>query len=386
MTRTLTSTLIAIVACVALIAGAAAPAAAAAGGVPADGPGYGAGATDATIATPTIDAAQSDELNCSYPRTFTDAGGSEVQLDEEPREIVTLNPSAAQTLWEIGAEDKVVGVSAYASYLEGADERTNITGASGMTSAEKVVDLDPDLVLAPNTISNDTVDQLRNNDLAVYQFASASSIDAVYDKTERIGELAGACEGATETVEWMQTEIDAVRENVSESDRPSVYFEFFGTTPGAGTFQHDVITTAGGQNVAAEAGLESWAQLSDEKLIQQNPDYLLLLEGSAVPDREAVQSTSAVQNDRIIRVDTNYMQQPAPRVVYAIQEINEQLQQYEGESSENESSENGSGENGSGENESGGDESDGGDSVPGFGVAPAVAALLTVGVLARRRN
>ncbi|GAA0674877.1 PGF-CTERM-anchored ABC transporter substrate-binding protein [Natronoarchaeum mannanilyticum] len=377
MTRTRTAVLVAFVACAALIAGAAAPAAAAAGGPSNGGPGHGAGAADATTATPTIaDAAQSDELNCSYPRTFTDAGGADVQLDEEPQAIVTLNPSAAQTLWEIGAKDKVVGVSAYASYLDGADERTNVTGASGMTSAEKVVDLDPDLVLAPNTISNDTVDQLRNNDLAVYQFASAASIDDVYDKTERIGELAGACEGATETVEWMQTEIDAVQENVSESDRPSVYFEFFGTTPGAGTFQHDVITTAGGENVAAEAGLESWAQLSDEKLIEQNPDYLLLLEGSAVPDREAVQSTSAVQNDRIIRVDTNYMQQPAPRVVYAIQEINEQLQQYEGESSENESSENGSGA----------DESDGGDSVPGFGVAPAVAALLTAGVLARRRN
>jgi len=383
MTRTRTAVLVAFVACAALITGVAAPAAAVAGGPSTHGTGQGAGATDATTATPTIAAAQSDELNCSYPRTFTDAGGAEVQLDEEPQEIVTLNPSAAQTLWEIGAEDKVVGVSAYASYLEGADERTNVTGASGRTSAEKVVDLDPDLVLAPNTISNDTVDQLRNNDLTVYQFASASSIDDVYHKTERIGELAGACEGATDTVEWMQTELDAVRENVSESDRPSVYFEFFGTTPGAGTFQHDVITTAGGQNVAAEAGLEGWAQLSDEKLLQQNPDYLLLLGESAVPDREAVQSSSAVQNDRIIRVDTNNMQQPAPRVVFAIQEINEQLQQSEGDSGAS------SADNESSGNESGGDDSDGsgaGDSVPGFGVAPALAALLTAGVLARRRS
>ncbi|HMB51283.1 MAG TPA: PGF-CTERM-anchored ABC transporter substrate-binding protein [Natronoarchaeum rubrum] len=372
MTRTRTAVLVALVACAALIVGAAAPAAAAAGGAPADDFGQNAEVVDATTATPSIaDAAQDDQLNCSFPRTVTDAGGEEMTIEQEPETIVTLNPSAAQTLWEIGARDKVVGVSQYATYLDGTDNRTIVSNEDGTTSAEKVVNLDPDLVLAPNTVANETVDQLRNNGLTVYQFASASSIDDVYDKTERIGELAGACEGATETVEWMQTEIDAVRENVSESDRPSVYFEFFGTTPGAGTFQHDVITTAGGQNTAAQAGLDGWKQINDEQLIAQDPEFLLVLEGSEVPDREAVQSTSAVQNDRIIEANNNYMQQPAPRVVYAIQEINEQLQQYEGETAENESS---------------GNDGGSGDSVPGFGVVPAVAALLSVGVLARRRN
>jgi iron complex transport system substrate-binding protein len=362
VTRTRTTVFVAFVAVAALLAGAAAPAGA------------------STSATADGVDAQDDQLDCSYPQTFTDAVGNEVQIDEEPQRIVTLNPSAAQTLWEIGGKDKVVGVSTHAMYLEGADEKTDVSADPQSISTETVVDLEPDLVLAPNTIPEETTEELRSNGLTVYRFASASSISDVYDKTERIGELSGECEGAADTVEWMQTEIAAVEEAVDDDERPRVYFEFFGVTPGAGTFQDEVLTTAGGQNVAAEAGVEGWGEISDELLVEQEPQALVLLEGSDVPQREAVQSSSAVQNDRIVRVDTNQMQQPAPRVVYAIQDIHEQLDQYEYEtesSAENES------EDGSDEGEDGSE--DGGDSIPGFGVATAVGALLAAGFLFRRR-
>ncbi|SNZ05228.1 iron complex transport system substrate-binding protein [Natronoarchaeum philippinense] len=365
MTRTRTSVAVAALAIVAMVAGVAAPI----GAAPTAGPdAAGAAASTAPVAD-----LQQNQSNCSFPQTFTDAGGTEVTVENEPQEIVTLNPSAAQTLWEIGGREKVVGVSQYATYLEGAEDRTIVSNEDGTTSTEVVVDLDPDLVLAPNTIPPETVGQLRDNGLTVYQFASATSIEDVYDKTERIGALTGECQGATETVEWMQTEIDAVRENVTESDRPSVYMEFSsGWTTGAGTFQHDVITTAGAQNTAAEAGLEGWGEISDEQLLNQSPEFLLLLGETQVPDRQAVQSTSAVQNDRIIRVDRNYAQQPAPRVVYVVQAINEAVQNYESESA-------------SQNNESdAGNQSDG-DNIPGFGGVAALVALLSVALFARKR-
>jgi hypothetical protein len=77
---------------------------------------------------------------------MTDATGEEITLQERPERVTTTNPSAAQTMWEIGAKEKVVGLTKYAAYLEGAETRTNVSGAEQIVSLERVVALEPDLV------------------------------------------------------------------------------------------------------------------------------------------------------------------------------------------------------------------------------------------------
>lgn len=339
------------------------------------------------------------DTQCEFPATFEDAGGAEVTLAEEPEEVVTLNPSAAQTMWEIGAENKVTGVSQYASYLDGAENRTAISAEDGFTSVETVIDLDPDLVLAPNTIPPETVEQLRSEgDLTVYQFESASSIDDVRDKTRLIGQLVGECEGAEETVSWMDEELSAVEDRI-EGEQPAVYFEFFETTPGQNTFQNDVLTTAGGQNVAAEAGIDGWGQMSQEQLVEQNPEWLVVTEGYPLPEGEGIESSTAMEEDNIVNVTEEHIQQPAPRVVYAVSAINEALypetengESADDESTDEESTDDETADETNADEESTDDETnDGGanddeatDPVPGFGIAAALAALLTVVALRRR--
>ena len=56
---------------------------------------------------------------CKFPIREVDASGVVVEIDKEPQRIITLAPSAAQTMWEIGGKDKVVGVTYYARYLKG---------------------------------------------------------------------------------------------------------------------------------------------------------------------------------------------------------------------------------------------------------------------------
>ena len=146
---------------------------------------------------PAVAGAQTAEGDCSFPVERTDVTGTEVRVTEEPTRVVTLNPSAAQTMWEIGAQEKVTGVTKYASNLDGAAEKTNISGAGQTINNEEVVGLEPDLVLAPNTVSNDTVGTLREAGLTVYRFQEAESIDDIKRKTAIIGELTGECAGAT---------------------------------------------------------------------------------------------------------------------------------------------------------------------------------------------
>ena len=265
--------------------------------------------------------------SCSFPYAATDGTGTEVTVEESPDRIVVLGPSAAQTLWEIGARERVVGmpVQPYTAYLEGAEDRTPVMNEGGFTvNVEAVVDLEPDLVLAPNIIPPDTVAQLRRAGLTVYRFEAATSIDDVYAKTRLTGRLTGHCEGAESTVDWMQERIAVVREAVADEPRPRVVFPLGGgfIAP-EGSFIDDMLTVAGGENIAARAGVTTYQQVSREVIIAQDPQWIV--KPSTLPDAEirtaAYNRTTAIRRDQIVVVDANLANQPAPRIVYPIETI-----------------------------------------------------------------
>jgi iron complex transport system substrate-binding protein len=287
------------------------------------------GATPATTAdVPHATTGQQfSQEQCPFPVTVTDATGTEVTVDAEPERVVTLSPSAAQTMWAVGAREKVVGVTQFAAYLEGADERVNVSGP-GQTpvSTEKVVGADPDLVLAPNVVSDETVTKLRESGLTVYKAPFATSLDDVVEKTRTIGRLAGACEGAAERVAAMQSELDRVERAIEGEDRPRVLYTSFGFTAGEGTFIDAVITAAGGTNVAAEANATGYKQISAETVVAEDPEWLLLASSSPQPPRtDAYNSTTAVQEGNVVVVNDDYLSQPAPRVVRPVRTLAQAL-------------------------------------------------------------
>ena len=266
---------------------------------------------------------RAQQSDCEFPATVQDATGTEVTVASEPERVVTLGPASAQTMWEIGAREKVVGVSQYADYLSGADERTNVSGpGNAYVSTESVVGLEPDLVLAENIIPNETVEQLRAAGVTVYKFGEATSIEDVYAKTELTGRLVGECAGATETIDWMNERISAVRDAVANEENPRVLYVFGGYTAGNGTFIDELITAAGGENVAAAAGIEGYQQISPEVVVEADPEWLVLnSDDPMVPDSPAYRRTTAVRENQTVVVNANYVSQPAPRIVYPITKL-----------------------------------------------------------------
>ena len=265
--------------------------------------------------------AQSD--TCSFPYTATDATGTEVTIDEDPERIVTLNPSAAQTMWEIGARDEVVGVSQYASYLDGADAKENVSGPSG-PSVEKVIELEPDLVLVPSSsygAAEERTEQIRAQGIPVFVFGQGTSLEFVADKTELTGRLTGNCAAGTERAAEMQQSIALMEQALDGEERPIGLNVFFGYTSGADTFIGDVMVTGGLRNGAAEANVTGFRQITDEQVVEMDPEWIVVPENSPVPETPAYNSTTAVQEDNVVVVDTNYLQQPAPRAVIAAETI-----------------------------------------------------------------
>ena len=270
---------------------------------------------------PSVVGAQSD--GCDFPYTATDATGTEVTLDADPERVVTLNPSAAQTMWEIGAESEVVGVSQYASYLEGADAKANVSGASG-PSVEAVLATNPDLVLVPSSsygAAEERTEQIRAQGSPVFVFGEGTSMESVANKTERIGRLTGNCEAGVERAAEMRRSIASMQRVLNGTERPVGLNVFFGYTSGANTFIGDVMETGGLRNGAAERGVSGFNPINDETVVALDPAWIVVPEHSGVPETPAYNTTTAVREGNVVVVDTNYLQQPAPRAVIAAETI-----------------------------------------------------------------
>ncbi|WP_373189357.1 PGF-CTERM-anchored ABC transporter substrate-binding protein [Halolamina sp.] len=259
---------------------------------------------------------------CTFPVTMTDATGTDVTLSEEPTRIVTVNPSAAQILWEIGAREKVVGLSKYASNLEGAESRINVSTTENIANAEKVVGAEPDLVLVPNATSEETVQQLREAGLTVYHFSEAETMEDIQSDVKTTGRLVGACAGAEKTVAEMERDLDVVRETVEGEDRPDVLYSFYGYTAGEGTFVHTIIETAGGNNVAADANITGYKPVNEEFVVDANPDWIIRNSDTPeVPQRDAYNITTAVKEGQVVVVQIEHLNRPGPRVVNAVTKL-----------------------------------------------------------------
>ncbi|MBV0924977.1 ABC transporter substrate-binding protein [Halomicroarcula limicola] len=280
----------------------------------------------AGVAPATAASAQTTDVQCTFPVTLTDATGTEITIEERPERVVTTNPSAAQTMWEIGGRDQVVGLTQYASYLEGADSRTNVSAGFGV-NVEKVVGANPDLVIAPNASAGD-VQALRDAGLTVYHLPAATSIEDISEKTTTVGRLTGNCEGAAEANAWMNANVDAV-ENVSAEveERPKVLYAMGGGYVAAnGTFIDALFETVGADNVAAR-DYTDYLKLSDEVLLQLDPEVLVVTEEmTGLVNQEPYASTTAGETNSTVVLQTRDLNQPAPRsVVNAVHNLSSQL-------------------------------------------------------------
>ncbi|ERH07697.1 MAG: PGF-CTERM archaeal protein-sorting signal [Halonotius sp. J07HN4] len=344
----------------------------------------GAAATPAATAAPqSTTALQPTAANGSFPVTLTDATGTVVTVETRPDRVTTTNPSAAQTMWTLGAADQVVGLTQYADYLDGAQQRENISAAGLGVSVERVVATEPDLVLAPNATSPETVATLRAANLTVYHFPAATDFEAVAGKTQTIGRLTGNTAAATETNAWMWRNVATVESRTADVDRQRVLYPLLGGfAVGNNTFIHEIITTAGGENVAASE-FEGYRQLNDETVIALDPEILIVTDQTEgqILGSEPYALTTAAETNRTASVAVEYLNQPAPRsVVYATRNLTTGFHPelaVDGAVADNATAET--------TNSSSAAEQPTGVSAPGFGVSVAVVALVTAVVIARFR-
>ncbi|WP_247728425.1 PGF-CTERM-anchored ABC transporter substrate-binding protein [Halovivax limisalsi] len=359
--------------------------------------------------------AATTQPECSYPTTVTDVTGTNVTIEQPPETVVAAQPSDAQLLTELGIGAKLVGmpVGPYTSHLDAPENVTDVSADDGVTPvAETIVDLDADVVLAANTVTyvDGFVEQLREADQTVYVFDSVSSIDEIRDNVRLAGALTDECDSANDVVAEMDDRLAVIDEVVAEAERPLGYYvmgEGDLTTPGNGTFQHEILERGGLENIGERVGIEGWQQLSEEEIVAEDPEWIVYADHyDSPPELEAAKSTTAWEQEQFVAVDSNAMSQPGPHVVDAIETIAATVhpdayaavtgdsnatdggddasddESADGGASEDGGDADGSDADGSSDGADPGDGSD--DSMSGFGVVAAIASLAGAALLGRR--
>jgi iron complex transport system substrate-binding protein len=261
----------------------------------------------------------------AFPVTVIDGVGNEVTLESEPERIVSLAPGHTETLYALGLGDRVVGVTAYCNYPAEAAEKTQVGDFAGV-DLELVVGLDPDLVLASTLQMGDVVPALQEHGIAVV-VATPESVLEVLTTIDLIGQITGRQGTAEALVSALRERIDAVQQAVQDAPRPTVFWELGAElyTVGPGSFVDDLITVAGGQNVAADAD-SPWPQLSVEAIILKDPQVIVLADhnygetAEMLKERPGWSEISAVREGRVIEItNDDIVSRPGPRIVEGLE-------------------------------------------------------------------
>lgn len=260
-----------------------------------------------------------------YPLTITDDTGTEMTFEKAPTKIVSIVPSETELVYAIGAGENVVGVDTNSNYPE---EAAAVSKVGDMTTdIEAVIALNPDIVVASSSMNVDAITRLRELKITVFA-TDPTTYDAVVTKVETFGKLLDKQAEAAVVADRMRDVKKQVTEAVKDVEKKSVYLEFSpGWTVGSGTFLDELITLAGGENIASAT--PSWFEVNGEEVIKQNPQLIIypILKEDPNPILVGIQSRpgweviDAMKNKQLYAVSDDQLSRVGPRLADGLLEL-----------------------------------------------------------------
>jgi iron complex transport system substrate-binding protein len=245
-----------------------------------------------------------------------------------PQRIISLIPSATETIVAFGAADRLVARTAFD--VQPALAHVPSVGEGLTPSLEQLTVLKPDLVVAwPDNASRSVIGRLEEFGVRIYS-PQVQTLADLRETTLELGRILGLQGAADSLVKAIDSGLRSVRAAVSGRERISVFYVIWydpPTTSGSGTFIDELIELAGGRNVFADApGL--WPQVSMEEVVSRQPGIILVSQTESTPiDLERFVSSvgwrelQAVREGRVVQVDANLYNRPGPRVAEAAQKL-----------------------------------------------------------------
>ena len=232
-------------------------------------------------------------------------------------------PSITENLFALGVGDRVVGVTAWCNYPSEAAERV-VVGDAFNLNLEVLLSLEPDIVVGDSTLVHNYLEHLTELGISVFAVAP-TNLQEVMDSLVSLGKAVGAEEQGEEIAREMQKRLDHLLAAVPTDSKPRVFVEIWNeplSTAGPGSFIDELITLAGGENIASDVD-NPWPQFSEELVIERDPEVLILtnFNKDEVLSRPAWQELTAVKTGHVYEVNSDIYVRTTPRLLDALEEL-----------------------------------------------------------------
>jgi len=255
-------------------------------------------------------------ISAAHAYEVTDDRGVTVSFTQPPQRVVSLLPSLAETVCELGACARLVGVDRYSNYPASLQKLPQVGGGLD-PNIEAIVALQPDVVLM--AVSSRASDRLRGLGLNVVSLEPKTHAD-VQRVMLKIGEVLGVPDAA-KIWRAIDAGVSAAAQSIPSGIKATrVYFEVNQGPYAAGesSFIGETLTRLGVKNIVP-AKLGPFPKLNPEFIVRANPDLIMVGERNAggLTQRPGWKSIRAVRENRVCIFATeeaNTLVRPGPRM------------------------------------------------------------------------
>ncbi|MBL4707630.1 MAG: cobalamin-binding protein [Flavobacteriales bacterium] len=243
-----------------------------------------------------------------------------------PERIVCLTEETTETLYLLGEQDRIVGISGFTVRPKQARKEKPKVSAFVDAKIDEILDLKPDLVIGFSDIQADIAKDLISKGITVW-VNNHRSVDDIFKMMVQLGALVGKAKEALALVSHFQNRIQEIKTITSQwGIKPKVYFEeWYDPLISGIQWVNELIEIAGGEDVYKENSLESLAKNRiiehQEEVIQKNPDIILAswcgkkFKPKKMLARKAWNEIKAIQDGEVYEIDSSIILQPGPASV-----------------------------------------------------------------------
>ncbi|HEX4996787.1 MAG TPA: cobalamin-binding protein [Terriglobia bacterium] len=238
-----------------------------------------------------------------------------------PQRIICLTEETTETLYLLGEQDRIVGVSGYTVRPPEARLKPKVSAFIN-AKFDKILDLRPDLVFAFSDLQADIAAELIRRGVTVFTF-NQRSVTEILEMILTVGRIVGCAEKADALMRRLRAELDAMAASAARFHRrPRVLFEeWFDPLISGIRWVEEIIEIAGGQSVFPE--LRECKNAPDRivdpaTVIPRDPEAIIgswcgrPVRKGVIRSRPGWDQTSAVKNGHIYEVKSPYILQPGP--------------------------------------------------------------------------
>ena len=238
-----------------------------------------------------------------------------------PERIICLTEETVETLYLLGEEARIIGVSGYAVRPMRVRKEKPRVGAFTSADIPKILALQPDLVLTFSDLQAPIVSELIKNGVTVMAY-NQRDIAGILAMIRHLGHMVGAGDRAEKLAYSYENRLAELSKKAAKRQAPKVYFEEW-DDPMITSIKwvSELITIAGGKDVFAHLANEKAAKdrfVTSEEVIKAAPDIIIAswcgkkVRTERIAERAGWQDIPAVRASRIVEIKSAFILQPGP--------------------------------------------------------------------------